>query len=138
MTNPRPLATNPLWPLRGKIEPVEYEILDKWYSWMTQEHDCGLDLVFYLRTTPQTCYDRLNVRGRPEETSSVTLDYLQSLHDLHESWLIRPADHPASFLVNRANIYRPQSIIVIDADQSLDTVCRNIEAETRLHATSVA
>ncbi len=105
---------------------------------MTKEHDCELDIIFYLRTSPQTCYNRLNVRGRPEETSSITLDYLQSLHDLHESWLIRPSDHPTSFLVSQANIYRPQNIIVIDADQSLDNVFRNIETETRLHATSVA
>lgn len=120
-----------------KITAVEYEILDKWFTWMTAEHDCSLDLIFYLRTSPQTCHDRLNIRGRPEETSTITLDYLQSLHDLHESWLINPAHHPQSFLKNQSSIYRPQNIIVIDADQSLDDVCRTIEYETRQHATSV-
>lgn len=121
----------------GNMLPVEYEILDKWYTWMTKEHDCNLDLIFYLRTTPEICQHRLNLRGRPEETSSITLDYLQSLHDLHESWLLKPSDYPTSFLVNKSNIYRPANVIVIDASQSLDTVCRNIEMETKQHATSI-
>lgn len=120
----------------GKMLPVEYEILDKWYNWMTKEHDCNLDLIFYLRTTPEICHHRLNLRGRPEETSSITLDYLQSLHDLHESWLLNPVDYPSSFLINKSNIYRPANIIVIDADQSLENVCRNIEVETKQHAAS--
>lgn len=122
----------------GKMQSVEYEILDKWFNWMTKDHDCNLDLIFYLRTKPKTCFDRLNIRGRPEETSSITLDYLEALHDLHESWLINHHDHPSSFLINKSNIYRPANIIVIDADQSLDNVCQNIEMETKLHATSVA
>lgn len=121
----------------GNMQAVEYEILDKWFNWMIKEHDCNLDLIFYLRTSPETCYNRLNMRGRPEETTSIKLDYLQNLHDLHESWLINPTDHPSSFLINSANIYRPSNIIVIDADQSLENVCRNIEIETRQHATSV-
>lgn len=121
----------------GNMQAVEYEILDKWFNWMIKEHDCNLDLIFYLRTSPETCYNRLNTRGRPEETTSIKLDYLQNLHNLHESWLINPNDHPSSFLINTADVYRPSNIIVIDADQSLENVCRNIEIETRQHATSV-
>lgn len=43
--------------------------------------------LVYLRTTPEVVYDRMKVRGRSEETS-VSLDYLKQLHDLHEEWLI--------------------------------------------------
>lgn len=118
----------------GNMKAVEYEILDKWYNWMTQEHDCNLDLIFYLRTKPETCYNRLTKRGRPEETSSITMDYLQKLHDLHETWLLNADEHPTSFLIDKGNIYRP-NVIVIDADKDLDAVCKNIEMETRQHAT---
>ena len=34
----------------------------------------------------QVCYERLQKRGRPEE-STVTLEYLQHLHHRHEEWL---------------------------------------------------
>ncbi len=117
------------------MQPVEYEILDKWYNWMTKQNDCNLDIIFYLRTKPETCYNRLNKRGRPEETSSITMDYLQKLHDLHESWLLEEGEHPSSFLVDNSKIYRPANIIVIDADQDLNEVCKNIEMETKQHAT---
>lgn len=55
----------------------------------------------YLRTTPETVYDRMKVRGRAEE-SSVSFDYLKQLHDLYENWLIhgrgeRPAPVSAPF-----------------------------------------
>jgi len=105
----------------NRIKAVEYEILDKWYTWMLSSHDCSLDMIFYLRTKPETCYDRLYTRGRPEEVSTVSLDYLQSLHDLHENWLIK---------INH-QMYKPVNVIVIDADQSFEDVCRRIETETK-------
>ncbi len=120
------------------MQSVEYEILDKWFNWMTTEHDCNLELIFYLRTSPETCFKRLNERGRPEETNSISMEYLQNLHDLHESWLLAPNKHPSSFLINNSTIYRPPNIIVIDADKPLNDVCRSIEIETREHAMSVA
>ncbi len=99
---------------------------------MTSMHDCNLDLIFYLRTKPETCYERLNYRGRPEEVSTVSLEYLQNLHELHESWLLNQNDKnlgKANYL--KSQIYRPANIIVIDADQSFDDVCRRIEYETK-------
>lgn len=104
------------------LQPVEYEILDKWFNFMIQSHDCNLDVIFYLRTNPETCLKRLNQRGRPEE-HRVSIDYLRNLHEFHESWL-----GPNS---KKNGLYRPASVIVIDGDQSIDDVYKTIEAETR-------
>ena len=112
------------------MHKAQYEILDKWFNWMTTSHDCSLDIIFYLRTNPETCLERLRMRGRPEETQSVSLDYLQKIHDLHEIWLADTANN-----INR--FYRPSSVIIIDGDQSLDDVYRIIENETR-NAVSLA
>lgn len=103
------------------IQPVEYEIYNKWFEWMIKNHDCSLDIVFYLRTNPETCMRRLYERGRPEETSSISLEYLKNLHDLHEKWLNSDS----------TEYYRPQSVIIIDADQSIDQVYKEIELETQ-------
>lgn len=55
---------------------------------------CCVSLV-YLRTTPEVVYERMKARGRSEETS-VSLDYLKQLHDLHEDWLVHGLkDRPA-------------------------------------------
>lgn len=41
------------------------------------------DVIFYLRTTPETCHKRMQRRARSEE-SGVPLDYLKRLHTNHE------------------------------------------------------
>jgi thymidine kinase len=92
---------------------------------MTAEHDCNLDIIFYLRTNPETCYNRLQQRGRPEETQTVSLDYLQKIHAFHETWL-NPSIETSSI-----KYYKPSSVIIIDGDQSIDDVYKIIEIETR-------
>ena len=46
-----------------------------------------LDLIVYLRTSPEVAFDRMMGRGRKEE-SGAPIDYLRLLHDVHEDWLI--------------------------------------------------
>jgi len=50
----------------------------------------------YLRAAPATCLARAASRGRAEE-SQLTLSYLELLHDLHDTWLLR---HPSSSVVD--------------------------------------
>lgn len=43
------------------------------------------DITIYLRTDPETCYLRVNKRGRPEEMNGrVNMRYLLGLHAIHE------------------------------------------------------
>lgn len=120
------------------LEPVEYEILDKWFSFMTDQHDCQLDIVFYLRTSPTTCMERLRKRNRTEEKDQVDLDYLTRLHDLHENWLnssttsTSSSSSDSSSLPCSLSYYKPPSVIVIDGNKNLDEVYEIIERETRI------
>lgn len=122
------------------FKPVEYEILDKWFNFMTSSHDCGLDIIFYLRTNPETCLKRLNQRARTEETNRVSIEYLQQLHDFHEEWLINDSENMASATTSSSpsttktsgkKFYRPPSVIVIDANKKLDEVYEIIENATK-------
>lgn len=45
-------------------------------------------VLVYLRTDPEVVHKRISKRGRSEE-DSISLDYLKSVHELHEDWLIR-------------------------------------------------
>ena len=44
------------------------------------------DLVIYLRLSPEFGLQNLQPRGHPNE-EGIMLDYLERLHDAHESWL---------------------------------------------------
>ncbi|CAF3913910.1 unnamed protein product [Rotaria magnacalcarata] len=66
--------------------------------------------LFYLRATPETCLQRIHARNRSEE-ESISLDYLQKLHECHEEWLI-----------NRHNTNLSIPILVVDANQTKERV----------------
>ena len=99
---------------------------------MIEKHDCNLDLIFYLRSKPETCLNRVYQRGRPEEKNSISFEYLKKLHDFHEEWLIEENEQfENSPKKSRTKFYKPPTVIVIDADQSLNDVYKTIETETR-------
>lgn len=86
------------------LSRLEYTILDKWFKHLVlagEEPDkdseyemlsnpSGLDLhlIIYLRCSPQKVMDRIRVRSRAEE-KDISFDYIKSLHDLHDEWLMR-------------------------------------------------
>ncbi|XP_028800226.1 uncharacterized protein LOC114755506 isoform X2 [Neltuma alba] len=69
------------------MNEMEISIYDSWFDPVVS---ClpGLipDGFIYLRASPDTCHKRMKLRKRAEE-GGVTLDYLCSLHEKHESWL---------------------------------------------------
>ncbi len=89
----------------------------QWHSYMLTTIGDKLDLsgIIYLRTKPETCYNRLQKRARSEE-SGVSLDYLQSLHQRHEDWLI---DAKPSLDLHPSLKGTP--ILVIDTDEEFET-----------------
>lgn len=64
----------------------------------------------YLRSNPEVVYDRVLSRNRSEE-KTVTLKYLQSLHEAHEKWLTNP------------NLSTP--VFVIDANASINDIVKS-------------
>ncbi|XP_045476470.1 deoxynucleoside kinase-like isoform X2 [Harmonia axyridis] len=72
---------------KGSLNSADYAVLDQWYRWIRENVDINLDLIVYLRTTPEVVYERVKKRNRPEETG-LSLQYLKDLHDSHEKWLM--------------------------------------------------
>ena len=63
----------------------------------------------YLRAEPKTVYERIKARARSEE-NLIPIEYLQSLHDLHEDWLTSSND----------KIGAP--VLILDADTDLSSM----------------
>lgn len=103
------------------LSRVEFVILDKWfkhlvlpdadiinnkeleYNLLSKPTGVDIDLIIYLRCSPQKVIDRIHARSRAEE-KNISMEYIKSLHDLHEDWLIsRKFPVPAPVLVLDTN-----------------------------------
>lgn len=69
------------------MNAVEYQAYKAWREHLWKGMNEHIDGLVYLRCSAKTCLERLVARNRHEEVS-VTLDYLESLHLLHEEWLM--------------------------------------------------
>ncbi|XP_064384171.1 thymidine kinase 2, mitochondrial-like [Halichondria panicea] len=76
----------------GILNDMEFSCYCQWFDHLVQQNPPKLDLIVYLRSSPEVCYQRLQERGRKEE-KPVTLEYLQSLHDRYEDWLGNEKHH---------------------------------------------
>ena len=109
----------------GKILGCEYEVLDQWFKFLTNpggDLNLNVDLIIYLKTTPEKALERINERARSEE-NKIPLEYLVQLHQHHEDWLLSGKyDLPAPVLVIDADKVRFTgvcSIIFISISQDL-------------------
>jgi len=94
------------------LHDANYAIIDQWYRWIRENVDINLDLIVYLRSTPEIVYERMKVRGRPEE-KGITLEYLTQLHDSHEKWLMTDDER-----------FNTIPVLVLDADKALEDILK--------------
>ncbi|XP_005947879.1 thymidine kinase 2, mitochondrial isoform X1 [Haplochromis burtoni] len=99
----------------GKMPEVDYAVLSEWFDWITANICIPVDLIVYLQTSPQTCHERLKQRCREEE-KVIPLEYLESIHQLYEEWLIRRSSWPV-----------PAPVLVIPADHNLQRMLHQYE-----------
>ena len=67
----------------GKIEEVNYKIYNMWFDEFVRKYT--LDGIFYVKTDPKKCSERVNIRNR--EVENIPLAYLEKCHQYHEHWL---------------------------------------------------
>ena len=94
----------------GKIQESEYTVLVEWFEFLTtrvNEVDLGVDLIVYLRTSPEKAMERIQSRSRGEE-SLIPMIQVKNLHDLYEKWLIKE------------KFPRPAPVVTINADKNIE------------------
>ncbi|KAM4721475.1 thymidine kinase 2, mitochondrial [Rhinophrynus dorsalis] len=100
----------------GKMPEVDHAVLTEWFEWIVKNIDLSVDLIVYLQTSPETCYQRLKRRCREEERV-IPLEYLYAIHSLYEEWLVKQTSFPV-----------PAPVLVIDANKDLEEMTRHYEA----------
>jgi deoxyadenosine/deoxycytidine kinase len=72
----------------GVMNALEWKLYEEWFTWLVETYMQKPSGFIYMQTDPEVCYKRLLKRNRSEE-AGVSLEYLQLLHQKHESWLLR-------------------------------------------------
>ena len=73
----------------GKMKEIEWITYTTWFDHMVKKYQQIFDNAsyLYLRCSPLTSLKRIQERARGEETS-ISLEYLETLHQKHEEWLM--------------------------------------------------
>jgi len=85
-------------------DPVAWNAYSQWVTCVRSglpPDVASPQLIVYLRCSPKKCMDRVRLRSRAGE-GSVTLEYLQKIHDAHEDWI--------------SNLTTDQLILTIDSE----------------------
>ena len=93
---------------------MEFELLNKWFDFIVETHNCSLDIIFYLKTSPEFCLERLIKRDRIEE-NKVDFNYLKLLHTSHEKWLNQDA-----FEID--SLYKPPLIVMVNGNEAEEII----------------
>jgi deoxyadenosine/deoxycytidine kinase len=68
----------------GNISEIEWITYSYWFD--TFKDKTNVDLILYVNTEPNECYNRINKRSRPEEVNKISHEYLTSCHNKHLEW----------------------------------------------------
>uniref|UniRef100_A0A6M2DCM8 Putative mitochondrial thymidine kinase 2/deoxyguanosine kinase n=1 Tax=Xenopsylla cheopis TaxID=163159 RepID=A0A6M2DCM8_XENCH len=94
----------------GIMHEAMLAVLDEWYSHIESTVQTPVDLIVYLRSSPEVVHQRIKVRARSEE-QCVPLEYLKQLHQLHEDWLVNKTTFPV-----------PAPVLILNADLDLNQI----------------
>ena len=103
--------------VRQFITEGEMAVLESWYKLLTNNkmYDMEVDLVIYLKTSPEVAMTRVRGRQREEE-QEIPLEFFKRMHDLHEDWLIYRNSTPT--------VGPPPQVLVINADQDISVLTK--------------
>lgn len=104
------------------ISPLEWHMYKEWFSWLVDTYVAKPHGFIYLRTNPEICYQRMQKRNRSEEIG-VSRDYLSTLHNKHEQWLL--AKEGISDYLKRT----PVLVLECDKEFETDTAIQNQHLE---------
>lgn len=98
----------------NNIDSIKYEIFKQWFEFIIKNSRIEIDLIIYLRTTPDVLINRIQQRNRLED-QNIELSYLEYLQEVHDDWLIEK-----KFPV-------PANVIVLNGNESTNNILLELE-----------
>ena len=103
----------------GLMKKTEWQLYCKLWDWLESNWCAEPDRIVYLRTPAEVCLERIEARGRAEETT-IPVEYLRDLEVLHDEWLI---DNPKAIVIDGCKQWSAREIydVLREADVALAT-----------------
>lgn len=98
----------------GIFTHAEILAYDKFYDYVQSKFNRYPATIVYMKASPETCADRIHRRNRPGE-QDISVNYLRSVHDRHESWLDISRSDKVSL-----------PYIIVDASMDSDSVADSV------------
>lgn len=95
---------------QGFLNQLEWNIYQAWFNFLTSKQCLPPQGFIYLQADPQIAYSRTRKRNRDAE-ESISLEYLQQIHEKHEA-----------FLINKVNVHSSIAstpVLVLDCNVDL-------------------
>ncbi len=109
----------------GFISPLEWNVYLEWFNFLVTGH-CKQPRGFvYLQTDPVRAYERIKKRNRDAE-KSISLEYIQQIHNCHESFLVEKKDILAEL--------QDVPVLILDCNDEFETT----PEQFKKHAKAVA
>jgi deoxyadenosine/deoxycytidine kinase len=102
----------------GGMTDVEWQVYCGLWDFLTTNYCVEPDCILYYRTPAEVCAERMQARGRSEETG-VSLEYLQQIEALHDQWLL---EHPRAITVDGTRLWAADEVWEL-ANPFLAQVC---------------
>ncbi len=106
---------------QGFLNQLEWNIYQAWFNFLTSKQCLPPTGFIYLQADPQIAYQRTKQRSREAE-DSISFDYLQQIHDKHESFLINKLHVHPSILHTPVLVLDCNYDLVTDKKKLLDYV----------------
>ncbi len=103
----------------GLMKKTEWQLYCKLWDWLESNWCTEPDKIMYLRTPAEVCLERIEARGRDEETT-IPIEYLRDLEVLHDEWLI---DNPKAIVIDGCKQWSAREIydVLGESDVALAT-----------------
>ena len=112
----------------GLMKKTEWQLYCKLWDWLESNWCAEPDKIVYLRTPAEVCLERIEARGRAEETT-IPVEYLRDLEVLHDEWL---TDNPKAVMIDGTKQWTAREFydVLREADVALATEEELIGAKT--------
>jgi deoxyadenosine/deoxycytidine kinase len=103
----------------GSIRAEGYELYERLFDYhVKMVPECEPDVYLYLDADVDMCTKRIQIRGRPEEQTRVTREYLAGLHELLTAFIKKECHEKKVFRLDASKTL----------DELADEVDRNLES----------